>query len=96
MEAPIDMEQRLARIEDGIATLIAFVGRQFRKYDAVEAAERLGISARTLYRRVDSGLLEACYEGGRVYFTEAQVQKCEQMMREKGRTRRMLALHEVQ
>lgn len=51
------------------------------KYDLHQAAERLGVSTRTVRRRVDDGQLAASREGGRVFVTESAVRDYEDACR---------------
>ena len=60
----------LRAVREELTTLRALVNRDRTKYDLDAAADRLGVSRSTLYRRIDAGLVETVREGGRVFVTE--------------------------
>jgi len=60
----------LRQVKAELATLRAVVNRGRVKYDLDRAAERLGVSRRTVERRIEAGQLEAVREGARVFVTE--------------------------
>ena len=60
----------LRRLKDEVATLRAVVNRGRVKYDLDAAADRLGVSRRTVERRIEAGQLGAVREGARVFVTE--------------------------
>ena len=82
MEDIAVLEQRMVLLEKGIRAmndsldqLIRYVVREEKHYSLPEAAKRLGFSVRTLYRKIDAGLITPAEDGGRVFITEKECKR---------------------
>lgn len=49
------------------------------RYSIPEAAQILGISRTTLYRRISAGLIGTLYDGGRVFISAAEITRYAQL-----------------
>lgn len=75
------LQREVRAVGDEVRALRSLVNTGRRKYDLDGAAERLGVSVRSVRRRIAEGQLVASKEGGRVFVTESALRDYEDACR---------------